>query len=170
METSRPEVDGEAAPRRRRVGIGEHAIATEPAVLATSGLGSCVGLCLYAEDGQAGLAHCMLPSAAEAEDSDSKPGKYVDTGIKALCEALLEAGAPQGGLRAKVAGGSDMLGLSDGPTVGERNVAAARAELGERNIRLVAAETGGGQGRSVAFETETGTLRVNAADGSTTVL
>lgn len=156
---------------RHRIGIGEYVVVTEPAVLATSGLGSCVGVCLHDGRGRAGLAHCMLPSVAEAGDADpSKPAKYVDAGVGALRDGLVGAGASPGALRAKVAGGSDMLGLADGPTVGERNVATARAKLEALGIPLAASETGGGQGRSLAFEAATGRLRVTAAGGSETVL
>ncbi|MFB6296482.1 MAG: chemotaxis protein CheD [Halobacteriales archaeon] len=156
--------------RRRRLGIAEHEVATEPAVLTTSGLGSCVGIALYDGGGRGGLAHCMLPSAADADDADAKPAKYVDTAIETLRAELVEAGASPGDLRAKIAGGSDMLGLSGGPTVGERNAAAAREELDARGIPVVATETGGGQGRSLAFETATGRLSIAAADGSETDL
>lgn len=156
---------------RYRIGIGEHAVAAEPAVISTSGLGSCVGIGLYDGNGRGGLAHCMLPSATEAGNDDpEKPAKYVDTGIEVLRDELVEAGATPGRLRAVLAGGSDMLGFSDGPAVGERNVAAARTVLEERGIPILAAETGGEQGRSLTFETATAQLHVAAADGSTTVL
>jgi chemotaxis protein CheD len=161
----------DAETRRHRIGIGEHLVATEPTVIATSGLGSCVGVGLYDENGRGGLAHCMLPSAGEAGDENpEKPGKYVDTGIETLHTKLVDAGTDPRNLRAKVAGGSDMLGLSDGPAVGERNVVAARTVLEQRNIPIVAADTGGEQGRSLSFETATAKLHIAAADGSTTVL
>lgn len=170
MQPSRRDTS-EGEPRECRVGIGEHVVASDEAVLETSGLGSCVGVCLYDGEGRGGLAHCMLPAADDAGDGASyKPAKYVDTGIEALVADLVGAGAAPADLRAKIAGGSDMLGLSDGPTVGERNVAAARSELNARGIRIVAAETGGGQGRSLGFETDTGDLRVTAAEGSTNIL
>lgn len=167
---AQPTADGDES-RRRRIGIGECVVVTRPAVLATSGLGSCVGICLHDGQGRAGLAHCMLPSVTEAASPDpSRPAKYVDAGVEALHDALVDAGASPGAFRAKIAGGSDMLGLSDGPTVGERNVATARTELEERGIPIAASETGGGQGRSLAFEAATGRLRVTAAGGSETVL
>lgn len=156
---------------RYRIGISEYAVTTEQAVIETSGLGSCVGVGLYDEDGRGGLAHCMLPSATETGDDDpQKPAKYVDTGIRALYDELIDAGAHPGDLRAKFAGGSDMLGLSNGETIGERNVVAARAVLEERGIPIVATDTGGGQGRSLRFETATARLHVAPADGSATVL
>jgi chemotaxis protein CheD len=167
METNSEDTDI----HRHRIGISEHVVTTEPAIISTSGLGSCVGIGLYDENGRGGLAHCMLPSAAEAGDDDlKKPAKYVDTGIRVLRNELVDAGADPGSLRATFAGGSDMLGLSDGPTVGERNVVATRTVLEEYGIPILAAETGGEQGRSMTFETATGRLHVAAADGSTSVL
>ncbi len=62
-----------------------------------------------------------------------------------------------------------MLGSSNGPTVGDRNAAAARTVLNERGI-TAAAETGGEQGRSLAFETATARLQVAWADRLTNVL
>jgi chemotaxis protein CheD len=113
----------------------------------------------------------MLPSAAEAGESDpSKPGKYVDTGVQVLQAELIEAGASVDDIRAKVAGGSDMLGFSNGPTVGERNASTARAELDARGIRIVSTDTGGEQGRSLEFDLESSELLVSGADGTTTVL
>lgn len=156
--------------QRHRLGIGDHVVVTKPALLTTSGLGSCVGVALYDDYERAGLAHCMLPSAAETDDEDAQPAKYVDTGVDVLYDELTDAGAAAGGLRAKVVGGSDMLGFSGGPTVGERNAAAARAALEERGVPLVAADTGGEQGRSLEFEAATARLSVAAADGSGTVL
>jgi chemotaxis protein CheD len=170
MQTNRQKRSESGAPRVH-IGIAEHDLRTEPAVLETSGLGSCLGVCLYDDEGRGGLAHCMLPSVDDASDGNgTKPAKFVDTGVETLYEGLLDLGASPGAIRAKVAGGSDMLGLSDGPTVGERNVAAARAELDARDIPVVAERTNGEQGRSLAFETATGRLRVTAAGGSTTVL
>lgn len=156
---------------RRRIGIAEHVIVSEPAVLTTSGLGSCVGIGLYDETGRGGFVHCMLPAAAETSNpNSSKPAKFVDTAVELLHEKLLAAGARPGALRAKLAGGSDMLGLSDDLTVGERNTSAAEDALATADIPLVATETGGQQGRSLKFETATGQLQVVAADGTTTVL
>lgn len=167
MQTTRTDQE---ETRSCRIGIAEHVVTTEPATLRTSGLGSCVGICLYDENGRGSLAHCMLPSAAESDDENPKPAKYVDTGVRTLWDKLVEAGAAPREIRAKVVGGSDMLGFSDGPSVGERNVTAVRTELEERGVPIVAAETGGEQGRSIEFETATAQLSVAAADGSTTVL
>ncbi|MFC7097315.1 chemotaxis protein CheD [Halobaculum marinum] len=146
-------------------------VATDGAVLVTSGLGSCLGVALYhPTTGVGGLLHAMLPEAADRPGADEK---FVVDGIDALVDALAAAGAPPDGLHAKVAGAAQMIEFDlgeDAGSVGERNVAAAEAALADRDIPLVDADTGGARGRSLRFETDTGTLHVSYAGGETIVL
>lgn len=145
------------------VGIAEYAVVTGSAAITTSGLGSCVGVAVYDRTGEAaGLAHVMVP---EADGADGPPAKFADAGTAALIEALTAAGGTE--LRAKLAGGSDMLGLSEGATIGERNAAQVREVLADHDVPVVAADIGGESGRSLQFETVSGTLLVRTADGRT---
>lgn len=145
------------------VGIAEYAVVTPPTAVTTSGLGSCIGVAVYDATGDpAGLAHVMVP---EADGTDGPPAKFADTGTAALIEAVSEAGGTD--LCAKLAGGSDMLGLSGSQTIGDRNAAQVRAVLADAGVPVVAADTGGDAGRSLRFDTQTQTLVVRTAGGNT---
>jgi chemotaxis protein CheD len=170
------------SPERIKVGVAEYAVATGKATLATSGLGSCVGVAIADTDaGVAGLAHAMLPSgegrvtgeaATDGGDVDAdSPGKYVDTAISDLVDAMVEHGADRSRIKARLAGGSAMFEFSsaDGG-VGKRNIVAAEAALAERDIPIVAADTGGDYGRSLTLDVETGSLSVRRAHGDTEVI
>jgi chemotaxis protein CheD len=154
------------SPERIKVGVAEYAVATGNATLATSGLGSCVGVAVADPDaGVAGLAHAMLPSgegrvtgeaATDGGDADA-PGKYVDTAVPDLVDAMVEHGADRSRIEARLAGGSAMFEFSSTDSgVGRRNVAAAEAALAEWGIPVVAADTGGDYGRSLTLDVETG--------------
>ena len=168
------------SPERIKVGVAEYAVATGNATLATSGLGSCVGVAIADTDaGVAGLAHAMLPSgegrvtgeaATDGGDADA-PGKYVDTAVPDLVDAMVEHGADRSRIKARLAGGSAMFEFSsaDGG-VGKRNIVAAEAALAERDIPIVAADTGGDYGRSLTLDVETGSLSVRRAHGDTEVI
>jgi chemotaxis protein CheD len=152
-------VDATDDPQTIRVGIAEFRTATTGERLRSSGFGSCVGVALSDRAaGVAGLAHVMLP---EASDPD-RPGKYANTAVPALVEALRQQGATD--LRAKLAGGSDMFEFSsaDG-SIGERNVEAAEAALERAGVPVVGRDVGGDHGRSLTLEVDSGALHVASA-------
>ena len=143
---------------RIRVGIGEFAVATEGTDLRTVGLGSCVGVALYDDrEGVAGLGHIMLPSANG--DEPMNDGKYADTGIERLVEAMEAHGADREHVTARIAGGSNILHLSgENGNIGTRNVEAVRETLDRLRIPIVDEDVGGSRGRSITFDAETGEL------------
>lgn len=146
----------------RRVGVADAAVTADGAVLSTSGLGSCLAVCLYHDGaGVAGLAHVMLPEAPEAPENATK---YTDSGIATLLERMQTAGVPSDGVVAKLAGGSAMFGFdSQEHPIGERNVETARTVLERRGVPVVAEDVGGDSGRSVRFHGATGELVVRSA-------
>lgn len=159
---------GDEAPAPVRVGIGEYAVVDGEESLVTSGLGSCVGVALYdPAAGVGGLLHAMLPASSEARGGD--PGKFVDTGIRKLATAVVDAGAARGRLRAKVAGGGEMFDF-DGPSIGARNVDAAEEVCSELDIPVVATDVGGDRGRTLQLAVASGDLHVRTADGTNEVL
>lgn len=149
--------------RRIKVGVGELAVATEGETLTTSGLGSCVAVALVdTRAGVRGLLHAMLPTEDGQQRPTARAGKYVDSGIEALVAALRDAGADPRRLRARVAGGAEMLDLTD--AVGPRNVERVERCLAAAEIPIVARDVGEDVGRTVRFGAE-GRLVVRAADG-----
>jgi len=161
-----PTVTGGAAaddPGRIKVGVGELAVTTDDAVLTTSGLGSCVAVALVDERaGVRGLLHAMLPAGEDRTTAISRPAKYVDTGIDSLIGALDDAGADPRRLEARVAGGAEMLDLTD--AVGPRNVQRVGEVLDAVGVPVVASDVGDAVGRTVRFGPG-GRLAVRAADG-----
>ncbi len=157
-------------PERRKVGIAEYEVATDGAILTTSGLGSCIGVALHDPvTGVAGLAHVMMPAAEQVQGGNA--AKFADTGTELLIDELTSAGADAASIEAKIAGGSDMLDFSDdGPAIGERNATAVRKTLEGRDVPIVAHDVGGDHGRSLRFESRTGVLEVKSANEGVTRL
>jgi chemotaxis protein CheD len=168
---SQNEETQDAESERLKVGIAEYQVTTEPAaVLTTSGLGSCIGIGLYDErTGAAGLVHVMLPTAEDVEGGNR--AKFADTGIAELVEALEAAGASKRTMRAKIAGGSDMLDFSEnGSSIGTRNLDQVRESLSEYDIPIAGEDVGGDHGRSIRLEADTGDLVVKSANTESIVL
>lgn len=150
------------------VGVAEYFVTHNPHVLASFGLGSCVGVALYDEKKKiGGLAHIMLPDS-KAISRPGKPGRYADTAIRAMVKEMERLGSRRKDIKAKMAGGACMFtipgatnprnvpGPAIGMQIGERNIEAAKKTLQELKIPLVAEDTGGNYGR---------TLRFNVSDG-----
>lgn len=154
--------------RTIRVGIAEFRVGQAGDRIRSSGFGSCVGVVCYDPGtGVGGLAHVMLP---ETDDpAPERPGKYANTAIPALLDALSEAGATD--LRAKLAGGSDMFEFaSTDQSVGERNAAAVERELADASVPVRGRDIGGDHGRSLSLDVASGDLLVSsAADGDLTL-
>lgn len=132
-------------------------------VLQALGLGSCIGLMMVDKVSHVGgMVHIMLPNSNLASKGDFLPGKFADTGVKALLDALQDAGAVRGRLQVKMAGGADMFSMQSGGNeprlaVGQRNIAAVDAELKKYGLRVEGREVGGNAGRT--FETDLSTLQ-----------
>jgi chemotaxis protein CheD len=153
---------------RIKVGVSDLAVATDGETLTTSGLGSCVAVALADQTtGVRGLVHAMLPTSAETDTGIERPGKYVDTGIETLIAELETAGADPGRLEARVAGGAEMLDITD--AIGPRNVERTEEYLDAAGIPVVERAVGDGVGRTVRFRAD-GRLVVRAADGFERVL
>jgi chemotaxis protein CheD len=137
--------------------MGEAFALSAPASL-TSVLGSCVGVALHHPRRKIGaLAHVVLPEAAGRAGS---PAKFADSAIPHLLELLEAAGAPPGGLVAKITGGASMF-ASGGPLqVGESNVQAVVRALEAASITLLGQHVGGSKGRKVIFDVATGELTI----------
>jgi chemotaxis protein CheD len=145
--------------------MADFKIASPPDVIFTTGVGSCVVVCLYGAAAKlGGLAHIMLPWNKESD----KPGKYADTAIAGLIELMGKNGAPASGLTAKITGGASVLATGQNPTitVGKDNISAVTGILARLRVPVIGQDTGGASGRSVSFFTETGLVEVTRlADG-----
>ena len=138
----------------RSVGIAEMAVSVDPGeTLVTYSLGSCVGVSLY--DPQArvgGLIHCMLPlSTIDPDKARAKPGMFVDTGLVALIQGVLDAGAEMSRLIVKLAGAASPMDACGRFKIGERNVATVRKVLWKNSLLLRGELTGGTQPRTLSL-------------------
>jgi chemotaxis protein CheD len=144
------------------VRMGELSVSRTPGhVLASIGLGSCIGLVLI-DDARslAGLAHIVLPSSGDGQDSTV--GKFADRAVPALIEQMTRSGAQRPKLHAVLVGGAQMFALQSASSldIGRRNEEAAREALTAAGVTIRAAATGGKKGRTVRVYVETGLVTV----------
>lgn len=147
-----------------KVGIADLNIVTAPDSIRTSGLGSCVGVVIYDSVKKiAGLSHVLLPDSSLAKQKNINKHKYADTAIPVLINKLIEMGARQSMLKAKMAGGAQMFQFtsnSDVMRIGPRNVEAVQKTLSEFNIPIISSDVGGHAGRTIEFDPITCNLNV----------
>lgn len=147
-----------------KVGMAELSVSTAPAILKTTGLGSCVGVCIYDSLKKiGGMAHIMLPSSKNSRHTTTVIGKYSDTAIEELLANLEKMGVRKNNLVAKIAGGAQMFSFAGGSEImkiGQRNIEAVREDLKRHNIKIVAEDVGGNTGRTIEFDLTTGNLSV----------
>ncbi len=149
-----------------KVGMADLNIATDKAVLKTTGLGSCVGLTLFDERSRiAGMAHVMLPSSQITREASINLAKYADTAIPYLIERMKQAGANESRLIAKMAGGAQMFAFasqSETMRIGPRNVESCKEILNKFSIVIAAEDTGGNFGRTIELDSQTGVLHIRS--------
>ena len=149
------------------VGLGDLFLSKADDLVAYS-LGSCVGICLWDSAAKvAAMAHVVLPTAPAGPIAT--PGKYGDTAVPALLDALARAGAQRFRLQCKIAGGAAVLAIGGGgslPKIGDRNVEAVKAALSKAGLRILGEQTGGNQGRTVRLEPPSGRVLVRTVRGS----
>jgi chemotaxis protein CheD len=153
------------------VGLGDLFVSRAEDLVAYS-LGSCVGICLWDPFAKvAAMAHVVLPTAPAGHVN--LPGKFGDTAVPAMLEALMRAGAQKSRLQCKIAGGAAVLAIGGGgslPKIGDRNVEAVKAALAKVHLRILGEQTGGNQGRTVRLEPPSGRVLVRTVRGSETEL
>lgn len=146
-----------------KVGIADLKTAACPDSLVTTGLGSCVGVCLWDPVTKiGGMVHIMLPDSTQSKTLQNK-AKYADTGIKLLVEEMVKLGASKARLAAKIAGGAQMFTFpSANPSmrIGERNTEAVKKCLEHLRIKIIAEDLGGNFGRTITFFTDNGLLHI----------
>ena len=150
-----------------KVGLGQLATSAQPGQrLAAVGLGSCVGLAAYDPVAKvAGMVHVVLPDSAIAT-STGPPGKYADSAIPALLEALRRLGADPRRLVLKMAGGAQMFASGGGLlNIGARNAISVRASVAAAGLKITAADTGGTFGRTLELRVDSGRVTVRAVGG-----
>ena len=146
----------------RRINIvqGEQHVDSDPDIVLTTLLGSCVAACLWdPEAGIGGMNHFLLPGV-ETEARDTSLGASKRYGVYAmelLVNDLLRHGAQRRRLQAKLFGGACMVqGLTD---VGELNASFAELFLRTEGIALAGGSLRGSCGRRIQFWPTSGRAR-----------
>ncbi|MCL2086321.1 MAG: chemotaxis protein CheD [Oscillospiraceae bacterium] len=154
------------------VGISDWKTCKPPDVLVTYALGSCVGICLWDKMNRvSGLSHVMLPDSSTVSKVGENRMKFADTAVPDMHKKMLQSGALQRNLVAKIAGGAVMFASASSQfNIGERNVEAVRKVLKFLQIPIIAHDTGKNYGRTVFFHPETGKMEIkSSAHGVTTL-
>jgi len=163
-EHAEPSVSARCGLRQITVNIADYAAGAGHTLLVTVGLGSCVGIALFAPETRVGaLAHVLLPNV-NLSAAPALPGKYPATAVPAMVRRLRELGA-RGIIEARLVGGASMFVplLAQGAlSLGTRNIAAARAACAAAGIPVVGEDTGGTHGRSVYFDIAAGVVLVRS--------
>ena len=146
------------------VGMAEIHTAKGPAMFTCLGLGSCIGMAaMDPRAGVAGMVHIMLPElfAGRAEE---KVGKFADTGVPALIEALEALGGDRKHMSIAIAGGAQVFKFgSGGPSrldIGARNQTAVEAQIKKLGLHCVGKDVGGNAGRTMTMFSDTGEVKV----------
>lgn len=138
----------------RVAGIGEMVVSNDLSqILVTYSLGSCLGVSVFdAQAGVGGLIHCMLPSSKlEEEKAARRPCMFVDTGVVALLQAVMDLGADGRRMTIKVAGAGSPMDQVGRFKIGERNVTMFRKVLWKNSLMVAAEDIGGTDPRTMSL-------------------
>ena len=131
---------------------GSHMISSDPTVVLTTILGSCVATCLWDPvAGVGGMNHFLLANRPEAGGAGYRYGSHA---MELLINDLLKAGALRGRLRAKLFGGA-MMQDSFG-RIGRENAEFALQFVRDEGFILESQSLLGTQARRIRFTPTTG--------------
>ena len=154
-----------------QVGSGSYVVADKTPQILEAHLGTCVGVTLCDRHANVGgLIHLLLPEPTGMQ-KDWQPVLYAATGLPLFLQALGDAGASKGNLKAFVAGGALIGPLSDEDlilNIGGRTTEIVEEILYREGISISKNETGGYFGCRLTLNTETWETRVEPSGISTT--
>lgn len=147
---------------------GEYYVSNQDVVISTL-LGSCISACVYDPVTRiVGMNHFLLSNKRYSRDMKvclTEAGRYGIHAMELVINDMLKLGAKRKNLRAKVFGGSSLLGQHCGrsdnfPCVGEVNRRFILEFLSDDGIPLVASSLGGERGRVIRFSSIDYTVRM----------
>lgn len=150
-----------AAPAERRINViqGTTQVTTDPSVILSTVLGSCVAACLF--DGIAGVGgmnHFLLSEPREGDLAfGAQSERYGAYAMELLINEMLKAGATRGRMKAHLYGGANMrAGMQE---IGTANARFAIRFLERDGIPLTFSNLGGNAARRVDFRAVKGQAR-----------
>jgi chemotaxis protein CheD len=152
---------GQPSFRRITVIQGESRVSSDPSVVLTTVLGSCVAACLYDPLAKVGGINHFLLAEPNGEELDPRSmQRYGVHAMEVLINGMLAKGARRERLRARIYGGATMhRGFRD---IGGSNSRFAKQFLRDEGIMLVAEDIGGFSARRVEFRAGLGLARCRA--------
>lgn len=158
MSSVRPR-DGSQAEKRINVIQGTTQVTSDPAVVLTTVLGSCVAACLF--DGLAGVGGMNHFLLSEPRGGDVAFGeqseRYGAYAMELLINEMLKAGAARSRIKAHLYGGANMhAGMQE---IGSANAKFAVSFLARDGIPLTFSNLGGNAARRVDFRAVRGQAR-----------
>lgn len=144
------------------VDTGEIRVSSEPVLLQSVALGSCVALLVYDRSRKiGGLAHIMLPGKSPSPDNRTK---YA---IDVLIYSVKKLGANIENLEISIVGGANVLQEGDIP---DKVIESVLGYLKKGNLQLNNMRVGGIQRRSAFFDTATGEIFYTEGDSTSKTL
>ncbi|MGG7516916.1 chemoreceptor glutamine deamidase CheD [Allorhizobium undicola] len=157
----------EAAARRVHIIQGEYKVISDPNVVLSTILGSCVAACLRDPvAGVGGMNHFLLPGSASPGMGGGDATRYGVHLMELLINGLLKQGARRDRLEAKIFGGAKTIATFS--NVGEQNAAFAMQFLRDEGIKVVGSSVGGEHGRKLEFWPVSGRARQYPLTGAET--
>ena len=131
---------------------GQYATGSDPNLVISTLLGSCVAVCLWDEQvGLGGMNHILLARSDDGIQTRTLSGLQA---MEVLINELLNKGARRNRLKAKAFGGASIIdGLSD---IGQTNIEFAENFLTQERIPLTTKSFGGTYARNLRFWPATG--------------
>ena len=142
--------------------MGEVKVFNQPVVMKCLGLGSCVGL--FVKDRNTGIsggAHIFLPENILPENVN-----LIAT-VELLLAKMKTLGSDLSFLRAKLTGGSNVLGKSF--DIGSLNITSVIDQLTRNRIYIAAQDVGGRVSRSARFDASTESLIIQVMETKQTL-
>jgi putative nucleotidyltransferase with HDIG domain len=140
---------------RQSVPSGSFEISHQKKEILEAYLGTCVGVAISDSHASVGgLFHILLPEPS-GTDVPYQPATYASSGLPLFLEALKDAGAKKGEMRAVVAGGALVGGLSELDLlldIGGRTAEKVQTILSREGIQVSSIETGGFFGRRLTLD------------------
>ena len=134
---------------------GDYAVSSDPAVVMSTVLGSCVSVCLFdIQAGVGGMNHFLLAGTGGTRSNDLR---YGVNAMELLINELLQSGAERHKIAAKLFGGARMT--DHARDIGQSNARFASDFLAQEGIPCLSQSLGGAQARRVQFTPVTGAAR-----------
>lgn len=102
------------------------------------------------------MLHAMLPSSTKYAEPSTVAAMYLDTGLGALFQAILQLGSDPRRCEFKVFGGAQIVRACEFFKIGQQNIDTMRRLAVEHRLHVPVWEVGGQMNRSITLHLETG--------------